>query len=77
MGYRKFTDSGGNEWEINDRYRSQWDFVPLSGNAGNPRSVRPPGYQKDVYELSQEELQQLLDSVSGPTRPRSPNPFGD
>lgn len=77
MGYRKFTDRDGRQWEIQDRYSSQWEFVPQPGNVGKRTSVRPPGYEKDVFELSQEELQRLLDSVEAPPVSRKPNPFGD
>ena len=80
MGYRKFVDSAGNAWEIRDQSRSEWVFLPVSGNPNSRRTVSAPGYEKDPYELSDQELQTLLDSTGGtdtvrrdPTRsPKSP-----
>jgi hypothetical protein len=77
MGYRKFTDNNGNVWEVRDRTRSEWDFEPLPGNRERPKSVPAPGYEKDPFELSVEELQRLFDSVQ-PTRSKSKkSPFLD
>jgi len=75
MGYRRFTDRDGRTWEIRDQTASEWEFQPIEGD-GAVR-VRAPGYDKDPFELSTEELQKLLDEAgSGPARPRK-SPFRD
>lgn len=77
MGFRRFTDSQGRQWEIRPRTRDEWSLDPHGDNPERPRTVRSPGYEKDPYELSQEELQRLLDSSSaGPAR-SARNPFKD
>lgn len=77
MSYRKFVDRSGHAWQIRDRSRWEWSFEPDGGNPGPARVVRAPTYQDDPFELSTEELQQLLDSAGSPSRPRAPNPFKD
>ncbi|UCD23908.1 MAG: hypothetical protein JSW51_12885 [Gemmatimonadota bacterium] len=79
MGYRRFDDKAGNTWEVRDRSSSQWDFEPVGGNPARPKSVSAPGYQADPFELSIEELQQLLGDVSGEQARRKPkkSPFID
>jgi hypothetical protein len=77
MGYRKFIDRDGNSWEVRDRTRSEWDFEPVPGNPERTRSVPAPGYEKDPFELSIEELQRLLDSVRAPSVRQKPSPFKD
>ena len=79
MGYRRFEDKDGNTWEVRDRSGSQWDFEPVGGNPARPKSVSAPGYQADPFELSIEELQQLLGDVSGEQARRKPkkSPFVD
>lgn len=77
MGYRRFTDRGGQVWEIRDRSGRTWQFEPVSGNPGRSVSVPAPGHEKDPFELSTEELQRMLDQVSGgQARPRK-SPFAD
>ncbi len=79
MGYRKFVDNAGNAWEIRNQ-SSEWVFLPVSGNLNSQRTVSAPGYEQDPYELSDQELQKLLDSTGAtdsvrrdPTRsPKSP-----
>ncbi len=65
MGYRRFTDRDGNAWEVRDDSESEWRLEPVSGGT-EPRKIPSPGYQKDPFELSTEELQRLIDS----TKPR-------
>ena len=79
MGYRRFDDKNGNTWEVRDRSSSRWDFEPVGNNPGRPVSVDAPGYQSDPFELSLEELQQLLGDVSGEQARRKPrkSPFLD
>lgn len=77
MGYRRFTDRDGYHWEVRDRTSSEWELEPVGGNPNPRRVVRAPGYQSDPFELSEEELQRLLDEA-GPARRRPPkSPFGD
>jgi hypothetical protein len=77
MSYRKFVDRSGLAWSVRDRSRWEWHFEPEGGNPGPTRVARAPGHQDDPFELSNEELQRLLDSAPGAARPRAPNPFGD
>lgn len=75
MGDRRFVDRDGLRWEIRVRGRSEWMFEPVENNPGPTRSAHPPGYERDPFELSVEELQKLLDSAPRP-RPRVKNsPF--
>lgn len=77
MGFRKFVDRERQPWEVRDLSRSEWEFSPSGDNPARPRTVQPPGYEQDPYELSQEELQRLLDaSLPRPERPRK-SPFRD
>jgi hypothetical protein len=77
MGHRRFTDREKQQWEVRTVSSSEWEFSPAGDNQARPRTVPPPGYEKDPYELSQEELQRLLDtSAPQPVRPRK-SPFGD
>ncbi len=84
MGYRKFVDRDERPWEVRDKYRSEWYFEPLPGNASPRTTVQPPGYEKDPFEMSDQELQKLLDSGSGgrsggaaADRPKKKSPFLD
>ena len=77
MAFRKFVDRDGHEWEVRPRTRSDWDLTPFGGNPHQSRNAPSPGYEKDPFELSREELQKLLDSAPIP-RPRAKkSPFGD
>ena len=78
MGYRKFTDRDGYQWEVRDKTSSEWELIPVGSNPGGVTRIRAPGYEKDPFELSAEELQQLLDDDRGTGRRRpAKNPFGD
>ena len=77
MGFRRFTDREKRLWEIRPVSRSEWEFSPAGENVDRPRTVPSPSYEADPFELSQEELQKLLDSApNNPARKRA-NPFGD
>ncbi len=78
MGYRNFTDTQGRKWEVRDNSRSEWEFSPLGANRERPKIVRAPGYEKDPFELSVEELERLISGPdeSGRSTPKK-NPFGD
>jgi len=75
MGYRRFTDRDGNEWEVKDLSNREWELTSVSGRPQPPVRVTAPGYETDPFELSTEELQRLLDAAR-PSRssgqPRSP-----
>ncbi|HEY9383378.1 MAG TPA: hypothetical protein VIP80_07660 [Gemmatimonadales bacterium] len=77
MGFRKFVDRNRQQWEIRDLSRSRWEFSPAGDNRLPAREVEPPGYEQDPYELSQEELQALLDASTGHSKRATKNPFGD
>ena len=77
MGFRRFTDRDARTWEIRPVSRREWEFNPVGENTEQPRTIASPGYEKDPYELSQEELQGLVDrSAAAPKRPVK-NPFGE
>lgn len=77
MAHRKFTDREGRKWEVRPRTRSEWDLEPIGENQERGRSVPSPGYEKDPFELSEEELQGLLDGSAPPPRRPKPSPFRD
>lgn len=77
MGFRTFTDRDGQVWEVRERSSSEWEFSPGRGNPGPARSVAAPGYEKDPYEMSVEELQRLLDTAPAPHQGQRKSPFVD
>jgi len=77
MANRTFADRSGDRWEIRTRSRSEWEFEPIEGNPGPGRSVTPPSYETDPYELSVEELQQILDAAAPRRAPKTKSPFLD
>ncbi len=78
MSYRAFTDRQGNRWQVRPQARREWHFEPLPGNPETRRVAVPPGYQEDPFELSDQEIQRVLDSArpagAGSGRP---SPFKD
>ncbi len=77
MAFRKFVDRDGHEWEVRPRTRSDWNLEPFGSNPHHARNAPSPGYEKDPFELSREELQKLLDSAPVPKTRAKPSPFGD
>jgi len=63
MGFRTFVDRDGHKWEIRPASRDRWDLTPADDNPLPPRTVPPPGYETDPYELSKEELDRLLEQL--------------
>jgi len=59
---RRFEDPDGNGWEVDPREDFKWHVVPLEGNDGTRKIVTPPPQADDPFELSEEELQRLLES---------------
>jgi hypothetical protein len=77
MGYRRFVDTDGNAWEVKDQSRSTWDLEPIGGNPGPAISVQVPTYEADPFELSDRELQRLLDSARAARTRSRKSPFLD
>ncbi len=77
MAHRRFRDRDGHDWDVRIRSKDEWELDPVAGNPGRPRTVRAPGYERDPYELSVEELQRLLDSSAPSTARNRPSPFKD
>jgi hypothetical protein len=77
MAHRRFRDRSGQEWEVRARTRDEWELDPVGDNPGRPRTTRAPGYERDPYELSVEELQRLLDASAAPAPRGKPSPFKD
>lgn len=77
MGYRKFVDRDGNEWEVRDLSKAGWEFVPIAGNRRPGRNVPVPTYENDPFEMSEQELQKLLDGVGDARSHPKNSPFKD
>jgi hypothetical protein len=77
MGYRRFRDREGQDWEVKALSRDEWEFSTVGLEPPERRLARAPGYERDPFELSQEELQRLLDGATAPRRRQTKNPFGD
>jgi hypothetical protein len=77
VAHRAFTDREGHNWEVRVRSTSEWEFSPLHDNPRQAVSIRAPGYERDPYELSVEELQRLLDAVPAASRRERKSPFKD
>jgi hypothetical protein len=77
MGDRRFADTEGRRWDVVVRSRSEWVFEPVEDNPGPRRTCLPPGYERDPFELSIEELQHVLDGSKGQAAPRKKSPFAD
>jgi hypothetical protein len=77
MAYRRFTDRSGVTWEVQDRSTSEWELHPVSDTRRSPVRVAAPGYERDPFELSVEELQRLLDGAPRPGSGPRKSPFKD
>jgi len=83
MSVRAFQDASGRRWQVKIRSRHQWILEPLSGNPEAPRTVEPPLYAEDPFELSEQELRRILESAGGSgagpagSPPSRPSPFKD
>lgn len=77
MSFRRFTDRHKQDWEIRPQSNNVWELSPTGENPGRPRTVPAPGYEKDPWEMSQEELQRLLDAAATLPERKRKNPFGD
>lgn len=77
MADRRFTDREGRSWDVRVRSRSEWLYEPVDDNPGPARSGAAPGYETDPFELSVEELQQLIDAARAPRQREKKSPFLD
>lgn len=77
MSFRRFTDRDKRDWEIRPLSSSVWELSATGENVERARTVPAPGYEKDPWEMSQEELQRLLDASTAPPVRAKKNPFGD
>jgi len=77
MGYRRFADRDGNQWDVRAASAALWEFIPAADNRERQRTVDAPGYEKDPFELSVEELQGLFDRSASPSSRKVRNPFKD
>jgi hypothetical protein len=77
MGDRRFVDRAGQRWEVRVRSRREWLFEPVEDNPGPARSVTPPSYERDPFEMSIEELQRVLDAAPPPRSSSTKSPFLD
>jgi len=77
VGYRRFADGKGGRWEIRIESSGEWRFEPVSGTRRPARRGRPPLYARDPFELSEQELQRILEDARPIERRTGPSPFGD
>lgn len=77
MSFRRFTDRDKQDWEIRPVTSREWELSPVGENTRRARTVPAPGYEKDPWEMSQEELQRMLDGSTEPAVRAKKNPFGD
>ncbi|HEX5438312.1 MAG TPA: hypothetical protein VFW98_14245 [Gemmatimonadaceae bacterium] len=80
MANRKFIDREGRHWEVRERTRAEWLLEPILDNPSTPRRVKPPAYESDPFELTDQELSRLLEQSSGQPWPQGPpkkSPFLD
>lgn len=77
MGERRFAGPDGRRWEVRVLSRSEWRFDPVEGNPGPARTVAPPRYESDPFEMSVEELRRLLAAAREPPPRRARSPFLD
>ena len=74
---RKFNDRTGQPWTVlREHGRSELVFRPVNGGQGEERTAPLPTHTQDPLELSDQELQRLLDRARPRYRkPKGPSPF--
>lgn len=74
---RKFTDRTGTAWDVDrEQGRRHLIFRPVDQESSKERTVAAPGHTDDPFELSDGELQRLLDrSRPRYRKPQGPPPF--
>lgn len=60
--HRRFEDAAGNGWEIRAEHDFKWQFLPLEGNDSTRKIVTPSPEADDPFDLTEKELQRLLQS---------------
>lgn len=77
MGYRRFTDRDGVTWEVRDHTFTEWELQPMAQPGVAPVRVRAPVQERDPFEVSIEDLQQMLDAERPRGASRTKNPFAE
>lgn len=77
MGDRRFVDRDGRRWEVRVVSKREWRFEPVEDNPGPGRVSEGPGYERDPFELSTEELERLLTAAAPVQRKQTKSPFLD
>lgn len=77
MADRRFTDRDGRRWDVRVRSKREWLFEPVADNPQQARQSEGPGYERDPFELSVEELQRLFDASAPAHRKPTRSPFLD
>jgi hypothetical protein len=78
MSVRNFKDKSGRRWQVKIRSRHEWLLEPLPGNPETAKTVEPPLYAEDPFELSEQELQRILAGAGGSQESSNrPSPFKD
>jgi hypothetical protein len=80
MANRKFRDRDGQQWEVRDLSHSEWVLEPILDNPGTAHRIKPPNYESDPFELTDQELLRLLEQSSAEPAFRPPprkSPFLD
>lgn len=74
---RKFVDRSGRTWDVQETHgRRELVFRPTDGTDADQRVAPAPTHTRDPFELSDEEIQRLLDRSSPRYRkPKGPPPF--
>ncbi|MFQ5678719.1 MAG: hypothetical protein ACE5HP_04600 [Gemmatimonadota bacterium] len=75
MAFRKFRDRRGTAWQVRPESKRRWWFEPVAGTDEPRREVTPPLYADDPFELSEQELQRLLDGARPAPRPADKPPL--
>ena len=75
--YRKFTDRTGRPWQVEaEGGRRELVFRPVEVEPSDERIVSAPSHTRDPFELSDGELQRLLErSRPRYRKPKGPPPF--
>ncbi len=63
MSFRNFSDRSGARWQVKPRSKGEWNMEPLPGNPAARRIASPPLYATDPFELSEQELQRILEDA--------------
>lgn len=60
--HRRFEDARGSTWEVHPQEAFKWQFVPVGDDERVRKIATPPPAATDPSDLTEQELQQLLDS---------------